>query len=1009
MSFLLSILLAAGAYAQPVHDGAPLPTPWTAAARAAAVPLPEYPRPQLQRKEWLDLNGRWDYRGGTGQPDPRSAETAPSFEGAQEKILVPYPPESWLSGVQRKQEINLWYRRSFSIPDGWRGRHVLLNFGAVDNTAVVFVNGRKIGTHSGGYDSFSFDITNALKPGVNTLVVGAWDPNDGRAPSGKNGPRGDYTFTSGIWQTVWLEPVATQHIGRIVLVPDVEGQELKLTVDAGHGGADTGPSAAEAPGDEGAAGLTVEAAALRAGQVVATITGAAGDRLRLPVKHPELWSPDHPFLYDLRVRLKDRQGRVVDEVTSYFGMRSVSVGLVNGAPHLLLNGHFLFQLGLLDQGYWPDGIYTAPTDAALRFDIAFAKRAGFNMIRKHMKTEPQRWYYWADKLGILVWQDMPSIWYQDEDTAVTRSVFRHELRRIIDDHFNSPCIVTWIPFNENWGAFDVREITDWVKLYDPSRLVNGNTGFNNNPSYQKAYGDPGNGDFVDKHIYAAPLSEASRPDARRAGMLGEFGGIGLYEPGHMWPVLNNAYEMALSRGNLTDRYELMLNEVEQLMEYRGLSGALYTQTTDVEHEINGLLTYDRQVEKMDIAAVRRINERIIGRSRELDAKWRAAYHFDTTISRAVLDNYLSRSISMEGLLNGRGDLDDNIRMLDHIGAKFIGRSICLWGREGQLLANFDRARAQVPKVLADDPDRILEACIFEIVTSQVDEVPVPAWAFTAFGLPVENRNFRYADMLYTDGRFHDQWGKGASVPDVSRPETRLWFYFLAVSYIDLGFEAIHYGQVELMNKNDTDLRWWAQVFTMARAYARIHARRHMLLCDAHTPGGGLVRDGRLLLDFHAFPLRIKEVPDKPQEAILELGFSDGLYRRSKGGITPSGWSCEHLPYLVEFDNYGVSKGPGEPNQGHGGFDWIWGYDEITWFAHQSREYRSNWLRYAADWVRGVDTNAHLEMPGSRTESSPLDHKKWYYANDASPAVPEGLGDEDAIFAIWSDPTRFPRP
>lgn len=602
--FLSLILFAAGAGA----DAQPLSTPWTAAAHAATVPLPEYPRPQLQRKEWLDLNGRWDYRGGPTQPDPRSAAPPPSFEDAG-KILVPYPPESWLSGVQRKQEINCWYRRSFSVPDGWKGRHVLLNFGAVDNTTVIFVNGRKIGTHTGGYDSFSFDITDALKAGTNTLVVGAWDPNDGRAPSGKNGPRGDYTFTSGIWQTVWLEPVGKLYVHGLKLEPDVTAQQLKLTVvgDSSEWG-------------QPALRFSVEATAFCEGKAVATITGNADEVLHLPVRHPRLWSPDHPFLYDLRIRLIDRQGKIVDEMTSYFGMRSVSVGRVNGQPHLLLNGHFLFQLGLLDQGYWPDGIYTAPTDEALKSDIAFAKRAGFNMIRKHMKTEPQRWYYWADKLGILVWQDMPSIWYQDEDTAVVRSEFRHELQRIIDDHFNSPSIVTWIPFNENWGAFDVREITTWVKHYDPSRLVNGNTGFNNNPSYQKAYGDPGNGDFVDTHIYAAPLSEASRPDGRRVGMLGEFGGIGLYEPGHMWPVLNNAYEMALSRENLTERYELMLNEVEQLMEYRGLSGALYTQTTDVEHEINGLLTYDRKVEKMNIEAVRATNQRIIKKSRELDTR-----------------------------------------------------------------------------------------------------------------------------------------------------------------------------------------------------------------------------------------------------------------------------------------------------------------------------------------------------------------------------------------------------
>lgn len=597
----ICLVVAVVVHGQSIQDTAPLPTPWTAAARAAVTPLPEYPRPQLQRKAWLNLNGHWDYWGGAGQADPRSVETVPGFDAKAGKILVPYPPESCLSGIQRKQEIRMWYRRTFMLPASWKGRHVLVNFGAVDNTAVVFINGRKVGMHSGGYDSFSFDITDALHPGVNTIVVGAWDANDGHAPSGKNGPRGDYTFTSGIWQTVWLEPVAAHHITGLALTPDVDGQQLKLTVAAGQG-------------------ETVEATAFHGEQPVSTIEGKPGAGLQLPVKHPELWSPDHPFLYGLRLRLKDSKGVVVDEVQSYFGMRSVSVGEVGGKPHLFLNGHFLFQLGLLDQGYWPDGIYTAPTDEALRFDIAFAKRAGFNMIRKHMKTEPQRWYYWADKLGVLVWQDMPSIWYQDEDTAVTRSRFRHELRRIIDDHINSPSIVTWVPFNENWGAFDVREITDWVKQYDPSRLVNGNTGFNNNPSYQKAYGDPGNGDFVDTHIYAAPLSGASKPDAQRAGVLGEFGGIGLFEPGHMWPVMNNAYEMALSRQNLTERYVLMLTEVQELMQYRGLSGALYTQTTDVEHEINGLLTYDRRVEKMDIVMVRRINLAIIALSRTLSGQ-----------------------------------------------------------------------------------------------------------------------------------------------------------------------------------------------------------------------------------------------------------------------------------------------------------------------------------------------------------------------------------------------------
>ena len=379
-----------------------------------------------------------------------------------------------------------------------------------------------------------------------------------------------------------------------------------------------------------------------------------------------------------------------------------------------------------------------------------------------------------------------------------------------------------------------------------------------------------------------------------------------------------------------------------------------------------------------------------------------SYNFDRAISREVLENYLSRSISMEGLLNGRGDLSDNIRMIGNIGAKYIGRSICLWGGEANLLHNLERAMQQLPQVHAVDPNIVLEACIFEIVTTEVEQVPVPAWAFAALGQPVEQRNFRYADMLYPDGQRHDQWAPGSSVPDVSRPETQLWFYFLAASYIDLGIEGIHFGQVEIMNGNDRDLAHWSNVFSLVRRYAEKHARRRMVLCNAHVPSGGLVRDGQLLLDFHAFPLRIMEVPGHPQEAILKVGFSDSLYGRSKGGRTFSGWQCEHLPYLVEFDNYGVSKQPGQPRASgiEGNWDWIWGYDEITWFAHQSKQYRSDWLRYAWNWVKKADPNGHLEMPGSRTMASPLDHRRWYYANTPSPAVPDGLGDEEAIRAIW---------
>ena len=378
------------------------------------------------------------------------------------------------------------------------------------------------------------------------------------------------------------------------------------------------------------------------------------------------------------------------------------------------------------------------------------------------------------------------------------------------------------------------------------------------------------------------------------------------------------------------------------------------------------------------------------------------YHFDGPIPREVLENYLSRAITMEGMLNGRGDLDDNVRMLKTTGAKFIGRSLCLWGGEAKLLSNLERAKALVPKVHTADPEMVLQSCVFEIVSEQVNEVPVPEWAFAALGRPAERRNFRYADMIYPEGQRRN-WGRNASVPDVSRPETQLWFYFLAASYIDLGFEAIHFGQVEIMNRNDRDLSHWAKVFDLVRAHAARHARRHWVICDGHVPSGGLLRDGKLLFDFHSFPLRIMEVPDKPLAAVLKVGFSDGIYGRSKGGVTPSGWPCEHLPYLVEIDNYGVSRQPGKA--GAGGI-WVWGYDEITWFAHLDKQSRADWLRYAWEWVRKTDDSGYLQMPGSRTVRSPGDNLPWYYANNPSAAVPEGLGDEEAIRAIWASDARL---
>jgi hypothetical protein len=372
------------------------------------------------------------------------------------------------------------------------------------------------------------------------------------------------------------------------------------------------------------------------------------------------------------------------------------------------------------------------------------------------------------------------------------------------------------------------------------------------------------------------------------------------------------------------------------------------------------------------------------------------FKFDGTISRSVLENYLSRSITMEGLLNGRGDLPDNIRMLHDIGAKYAGRALCLWNAENDFSNNVKMARDAAPKVLAADPEMILEACVFETISPQVNRIAIPDRVFAAFGQPVEKRNFQFDAMIYPAGQ-QRAMGRNAQVPDESRTETQMWFYFQAVTYIDLGCEAIHFGQVEIMNRNDPNNNHWAHLLDMVRDYAAKHARRHMVLCNGHTPTGGLMHDGNPLLDFNAFPLRIMETPDRPHEAILKLGFSDGFYNKSKGGLTFSGWTCKHLPYLVELDNYGVSRHPGEANA-KGEFNWVWGYDEITWFAHQDKAYRAGWLQYAWDWVRKTDPNGWLEMPGSRTATAP--DSRWYFANSPSPAVPTGLDDEQAIRSVW---------
>jgi hypothetical protein len=382
------------------------------------------------------------------------------------------------------------------------------------------------------------------------------------------------------------------------------------------------------------------------------------------------------------------------------------------------------------------------------------------------------------------------------------------------------------------------------------------------------------------------------------------------------------------------------------------------------------------------------------------------YGFDGTISEPVLRNYLSRAVTfMDGLTDG-GDLADNVRMLTACGAKYLGRGIYLWAGEGSLPAKLKAAQGRIAKLQVADPQMIAEACIFEIVSDEVEKLLVPAWAFTAQNLPVEDRHFRYSDMIYADGKGQKWRGNGnAQVPDVSRPETRLWFYFLARTYIDLGCEAIHYGQVQLMDRNDRDHTHWRAVFEQARTYAHTNARRHLLLCNAHVPGGGFVTDGKLLLDFHAFPLRIKEVIEKPKDGVLEMGYSDGLYGRSRGGVTPSGWSCAHLPYLVEFDNYGASRSPGEAKMGS---VWVWGWDEITWFSQLEHDARDAWLQYAWTWVRTHDADGYLQMPICRMITKAPNGQRLYRANNPCAAMPDGYSQEDTIRKIWQADAKATR-
>jgi beta-galactosidase/beta-glucuronidase len=561
-------------------------TPWAEKVNPAA-PLPEYPRPQMVRGEWKNLNGLWDY-----SITQLSAARPVKYQG---KILVPFAVESALSGVKKivgKDSI-LWYKTTFILPSTMKGKNVLLHFGAVDWRSEVYVDGVKIGSHEGGYTPFTFDITSFIKKGnQHAIELSVWDPCDnGPQPRGKQVSRPGsiwYTSVTGIWQTVWLEAVPDTYIASTKQTPDIDKQIVTISADV----------------IKPQAGDILKISAWDGNTMLLEKETSNDLTADLKILNPKLWSPDTPFLYDLKVSLI-RKGKTIDEVKSYFAMRKISVKPDDkGVLRMLLNNKFQFQYGPLDQGWWPDGLYTAPTDEALASDIIKTKEMGFNMIRKHVKVEPARWYYHCDKTGIMVWQDMPSgdlgghRWNDrpgmeggsDKNrTEASEKIYRTEWNAIIESLYNSPCIVVWVPFNEAWGQFKTAEITNWTMQKDLSRLVNSASGGN----FHEV------GHILDLHNYPGPVM--AKPEifgSKEALVLGEYGGLGLPIEGHTWLNKDNwGYRTFANADTLFSTFRSYQRQMVPFI-LRGLSAAVYTQTTDVEIETNGLMTYDRKVVKI---------------------------------------------------------------------------------------------------------------------------------------------------------------------------------------------------------------------------------------------------------------------------------------------------------------------------------------------------------------------------------------------------------------------------
>ena len=588
----IALAVSLAGYAQWKPAGDKIKTTWAEQIDPNNV-LPEYPRPIMERKEWKNLNGLWEYAirpTGTQQPADMDGQ-----------ILVPFAVESSLSGVMKTlgKENELWYSREFTVPSSWKGKNILLHFGAVDWQADVWVNGVKMGQHRGGYTPFSFDITPVLAKGKNQITVKVWDPSDeGYQPRGKQVKHPDgiwYTPVSGIWQTVWMEPVSANHITRLKTTPDIDKKILIVEAHTATGN----PSA------------VVSVVVSEGGKVVATGKAMQGHPVQLAIENARLWSPENPFLYDMKVTLTDN-GKVIDEVNSYAAMRKYSIRQgADGITRLQLNNRNVFHFGPLDQGWWPDGLYTAPTDEALVYDIKKVKDFGYNMIRKHVKVEPARWYTHCDKLGVIVWQDMPNgdrgpEWQSRQyfkgvemvHSAESEANYRREWKEIIDLLYSNPCVEVWVPFNECWGQFKTPDIAAWTKAYDPSRLVNPASGGNHYTC----------GDILDLHNYPGP--DLYLYDPMRATVLGEYGGIGLVMKDHLWmPDRNWGYVKFNNPEEVTTEYIKYAEHLLQLIP-RGFSAGVYTQITDVEGEVNGLMTYDRKEIKVNEKKIREMNQKI---------------------------------------------------------------------------------------------------------------------------------------------------------------------------------------------------------------------------------------------------------------------------------------------------------------------------------------------------------------------------------------------------------------